>query len=374
MKIINCINELSLRNQKINDICSRHIPVFGEDIQQILAGLTIGVISVGGLGSVLIELLMRLFPKRLIYIDKDYVEITNLNRLTNSRFIDLKIRTSKVDLAKRSILEFNPNQEISSIHGDFLEKENQEKFKECDFIFGASDSNAVRITTNRLCLAYGIPYLDCGVGAVVKNGKLQAAGGQVIKILPDSDFCLHCSGMLNVKDAMNEFLSDDERKRQENQGYIKGTQVTAPQVYALNMSIASQAVWLFMRMITGEEIDFNGIAVDAKDYKSYTWQEPAKKINDCPTCGKDGIVFGGDDIDLLCQDESEIDIMRNESAAELKLLNINDIENNQIAKIDLRKIKNSKILGKEILYFYKQRYGCDWDIRILLEDAMPKIF
>jgi len=374
LKIINCNNELKSSSQEINDICSRHTLVFGEDIQQILAGLTIGVISVGGLGSVLIELLMRLFPNKLIFIDNDYVEITNLNRLTNSRFIDLKIRTRKVDLAKRSILEFNPNQEISSIHGDFLEKENQEKFKECDFIFGASDSNAVRIASNRLCLAHGIPYLDCGVGAVVKNGKLQTAGGQVIKVLPDSDFCLHCSGMFYVKDAMNEFLSDDERKRQENQGYIKGTQVTAPQVYALNMSIASQAVWLFMRMITGEEIDFDGIAVDAKDYKSYTWQEPGKKINDCPTCGTDGIVFGGDDVDLLCRDGSSIDIVINKPAAELKFIVNNDIENNQINEIDLRKMMNSKKSAKEILCFYKHRYGCDWDIRMLLEDAMPKIF
>jgi len=367
MKIINCNNELRLNNHTINDICSRHALVFGEDIQQILAGLNIGVISVGGLGSVLIELLMRLFPNKLIFIDNDYVEITNLNRLTNSRFIDLKIRTSKGDLAKRSILEFNPNQEILSIHGDFLEKENQEKFKECDFIFGASDSDAVRIASNRLCLAHGIPYLDCGVGAVVKNGKLQAAGGQVIKVLPDSDFCLHCSGMFGVKDAMNEFLSDDERKRQENQGYIKGTQVTAPQVYALNMSIASQTVWLFMRMITGEIIDFDGIAVDAKDYKSYTWKEPTKKINDCPTCGKDGIVFGGDDVDLLCRDGSGTDI----KDLIIENNNVKDEPNNGVIQ---NQITTNEKPTLTFIYCGASSHPCKWDIRTILENAMPKTF
>lgn len=367
MRIISCNKELQSGDREIKDICSRHTLVFGDNIQQILAGLTIGIISVGGLGSVLIELLMRLFPNKLIFIDNDYVEITNLNRLTNSRFIDSKIRTRKVDLMKRSILEFNPNQEILSINGDFLEKENQEKFKECDFIFGASDSNAVRIASNRLCLAHGIPYLDCGVGAVVKNGKLLAAGGQVIKVLPDSDFCLHCSGMFNVKDAMNEFLSDDERKLQENQGYIKGTQVTAPQVYALNMSVASQAVWLFMRMITGEEIDFDGLAIDARNYKSYTWIESAKKTNDCLTCGKDGIVFSGDNVDLLCRDECDIEI----ESLTTKKNDVKDEPNDGVIKD-----KRTTIEKNTLTFIYCGASGHPYkrDIPIILENAIPKTF
>ncbi|MCK5127309.1 MAG: ThiF family adenylyltransferase [candidate division Zixibacteria bacterium] len=308
MKIINC-NKTEFNNREINDICSRHILVFGDDIQKILSGLTIGVVSVGGLGSVLIELLMRLFPGKLIFIDNDYVETSNLNRLINSRPIDLKQNTKKVDLVKRSIHEFNPNQDILSIHGDFLEKENQDKFRECDFLFGASDSNAVRIASNRLCLAHGITYLDCGVGANVKNGKLESAGGQVITILPNSGFCLHCSGFFNVTEAMNELLPFDERKRLEEQGYIRGINVVAPQVYSLNMSIASQAVWLFMRMVSGEEINFDGIAIDARNFRTHVWKETVKSENDCVTCGKDGIVFAGDDVDLLCGEEIERELL-----------------------------------------------------------------
>lgn len=311
MKIINC-KSTSFSMGNINDrtrkmICSRHVLVFGEDVQERISDLTIGVVSTGGLGTGIIEQLMRLFPGKLIYIDNDVVELSNLNRLVGATIIDSRLNTRKVDLASRNILAFNPHQEIIPINGDFLEKENQEQFRQCDFIFGASDSDAVRIATNRLCLAHGIAYLDCGVGAVVKDGQLQAAGGQVIRILPDSGFCLHCSGLFNVEHAMDEFLSDDERKRQEKQGYIRGTHIAAPQVYALNMMVAAWAVWAFTRMVSGEKLSFDGIAIDAKGLKTYTWKESAQEIHDCPTCGRNGIVFAGDDVDLLCRDESEVD-------------------------------------------------------------------
>jgi len=310
MKIISCGNSApsSTLSKNTSEICSRHVLAFGKSIQQKISSLIIGVISTGGLGSIIIEQLMRLFPKKLIFVDIDRVELSNLNRLVAATIVDAKLKTSKTDLACRNILEFNPDQKVLPIHGDFLERKNQKKFTECDFIFGASDSNAVRIAANRLCLTHGIPYLDCGVGAVVDDGILQACGGQVIKILPDSGFCLHCSEMFSTEHAMDELLSDEERERQEQQGYIRGTLVTAPQVYSLNMTVASQAVWLFMRMIIGEAIDFDGIAVDAKDFISYTWKESTKISNDCPTCGKEGIVFAGDDADLLCKDEPEIDV------------------------------------------------------------------
>lgn len=310
MEIISCGNSgaSSTLSKSASEICSRHVLAFGKQIQEKISSLIIGVVSTGGLGSIIIEQLMRLFPKKLIFVDIDRVELSNLNRLVAATIVDAKLKTRKTDLACRNILEFNPHQEVLPIHGDFLERKNQKKFTECDLIFGASDSNAVRIATNRLCLTHGIPYLDCGVGAVVKDGILQACGGQVIRILPDSGFCLHCSGMFSIEHAMNEFLSDEERERQEQQGYIRGTHVTAPQVYSLNMMVASQAVWLFMRMITGEAIDFDGITVDARDFMSYTWKDARKTSNDCPTCGHDGVVFAGDDADSLCKDEPDVDV------------------------------------------------------------------
>jgi len=307
MKIIECNIKKYSTDQTIDhyEICNRHILAFGKNIQKRISDLTVGVVSVGGLGMVLIEQLMRLFPQKLIFIDKDEVEYSNLNRLVGANKDDVKRKRKKTEIANRLIQNFNPNQEIESIHGDFLDRQNQERFKICDLIIGASDSNAVRIATNRLSLAHGIIYLDCGVGAIVQNGQLTAAGGQIIRVLPDSGFCLHCSGMFNVKEAMNKFLSKKERTRQEKLGYIRGVDIAAPQVYSLNMMVAAWAIWIFKRIVAGENLDFDGLAINAKDFKTYTWNEPKINQNDCPTCGENGIVFQGDDADLLHRDNDE---------------------------------------------------------------------
>ena len=310
MQIIKCNNDYPTHSldKRTSEICSRHILVFGEELQKRIAELVIGVVCVGGIGSLLVEQLMRLFPGKIVYSDKDRIDFTNLNRFVGAIPIDARLNARKIDVASRNILSFNPNQQIYAIHGDFLKKVNQEQFTQCDFIFGASDSNAVRLATNRLCLAHGIPYLDCGSGAIVLDGHLKAAGGQVIKILPDSSFCLHCSDIIDVKSAMQEFLSKEERKRQEEQGYIRGAQIPAPQVYSLNMMVASWAIWFFKRMVSGEEFDFDGITIDAKDFQACPWKERSKKMNNCPTCGIHGIVFRGDGVDLLCREEGEVEI------------------------------------------------------------------
>jgi hypothetical protein len=290
------------------EICSRHLLVFGKKMQQRISSMRLGVVSVGGLGSILIEQLMRLFPQMLVYIDRDHIEQSNLNRLINANHIDSRLSIHKVDHATRNILEFNAAQEIRPITGDFLESDCQEAFKDCDFVFGASDSNAVRLAANRLCLAHGIPYLDCGVGALVEDGVLQAAGAQIIKITPEAGFCLHCAELFDVKPAITELLSDEELDRQRNQGYVKGLEIAAPQVYSLNMMAAAWAVWIFMRMAAGDDVDFDGLAIDAKDYRAYSWNEENRNDGNCPTCGTNGIVLGGDNVDLLTRELSTVNV------------------------------------------------------------------
>ncbi len=57
MKIINCgHNKCSATiEESIYEICNRHILAFGENIQDRISNLTVGVVSVGGLGMILIE-------------------------------------------------------------------------------------------------------------------------------------------------------------------------------------------------------------------------------------------------------------------------------------------------------------------------------
>lgn len=310
MQIIDCLigesssqRSSACRSNFDQDICNRHILVFGEEMQSRISQLTIGIGSAGGLGMVLLEQLMRLFPAKLIIVDFDHVSKSNLNRLLGSTYLDAKLKTSKAKLAVRHVLNFNPNQEILALEGDFLEKSCQEQFRECDVFFSAFDRIAPRIAANQLCLIHGILLFDAGTGAIVKDGQIKAAGGQVIKVTPDSGFCLACSGMYDKTDAAADFMDPDELERQQEQGYVRGANIQAPQVYALNTLVASRAIWMFMRTIAGEPLDFDGIAIDALHDSTFTWKEKQTREKSCPICGDQGMAMTGDNGELLVKGE-----------------------------------------------------------------------
>ncbi len=310
MRIVNCNNSdpSDIDDQPLNydkEICQRHTLVFGPETQRNISQLTIGIGSVGGLGMILVEQLMRLFPARLILIDFDKVEKSNLNRLPGATILDAKLGTPKTFLAARHIWTFNPNQQVTIVEGDFLKKENQSQFRECDVLFSCFDRVGPRLAANQLCQAHGILLLDLGTGAIVKDGQLTDAGGQVIRITPGSGFCLTCAEFYDKHQASQDFMSMDELSRQQALGYVRGANVTAPQVYALNSMVASWAVWAFMRTVAGEDLQFDGIAIDALNWTSSPWIEERKSVSYCPTCGINGLAFKGDDAELLVRIDNE---------------------------------------------------------------------
>ncbi|MCH9031987.1 MAG: ThiF family adenylyltransferase, partial [candidate division Zixibacteria bacterium] len=158
--------------EKIND---RHIPVIGEYAQRIISTLTMGIIGLGGIGSILVEMIMRLLPGKIVIADDDVLEFTNLNRVVGANYKDAKRALLKTDLAARTISRFNTLQDFSAVNGNFLDESVQRKFKECDVIFSATDNVSSRFAACNLCLANGIALIDVGTGVIMKDGKVEAA-------------------------------------------------------------------------------------------------------------------------------------------------------------------------------------------------------
>lgn len=311
MQIINCQGDAKAPTAStvspastMWEVCQPHILVFGREMQERTSGQTITIVGCGGLGILIAELTMRLYPAKVTLIDYDHVSVSNLNRLTGATFQDAEAKTPKVAVAERLIHTFNPDQRIHVINGNFLDRETQEQCKEgdCDVLFCAADSVSARLAANRYCLALGIPELDLGVGAMVENGRLHRAGGQVLRILPESGFCLACSGLVDVELAARDLMSKGELECQQEADYIRNANIAQPQVYALNMMAASWAVWIYMKMIAGEELGFDGLAVDAQNFRAHTWTEQRRTPNNCPVCGDRGSVFTGERAELLVRE------------------------------------------------------------------------
>ncbi len=92
------------------DIFSRNIKFWGEEKQRILADSSILIAGVGGLGCTVAEVLVRAGIGKLILIDNDVVESSNLNR--QILFDRNDIGKSKVQIAKLKLEAINPELKI----------------------------------------------------------------------------------------------------------------------------------------------------------------------------------------------------------------------------------------------------------------------
>lgn len=81
------------------DRFDRQIRVFGQAGQRALGKLVVGIVGLGGIGSLVFILLVRLGVLRMVAVDPDTVEETNLNRLAGSTIADAENRTPKVDMS-----------------------------------------------------------------------------------------------------------------------------------------------------------------------------------------------------------------------------------------------------------------------------------
>lgn len=92
---------------------SRTELVFGHEEVESLRQKTVAVLGAGGVGSFAMEALARVGIGRLVLIDKDVVDITNINRQLPA--LHSTVGKSKVAVMKERILDINPNCEVIAL-------------------------------------------------------------------------------------------------------------------------------------------------------------------------------------------------------------------------------------------------------------------
>ncbi|NQV17584.1 MAG: HesA/MoeB/ThiF family protein [Armatimonadetes bacterium] len=105
-----------------NEIYQRNIQFWGEEKQKILADSSILIAGVGGLGCTVADGLTRAGIGKLLLLDKDIVEISNLNR--QILYDQNDIGKIKVEIAKLKLQAINPELEIEILNHDVSELKN----------------------------------------------------------------------------------------------------------------------------------------------------------------------------------------------------------------------------------------------------------
>lgn len=145
---------------------SRNELAIGPEGLQTLRNATVAVLGVGGVGSFAVEALARSGVGRLVLVDRDNVDITNINRQIHALLST--IGRPKVELMKERIADINPECEVIALQMFYTEETYEQFFAyDLDFVIDASDTIVYKVHLMKQCLKRGIPIIS-SMGAANK--------------------------------------------------------------------------------------------------------------------------------------------------------------------------------------------------------------
>lgn len=145
---------------------SRNELAIGQEGLDKLKNATVAILGVGGVGSFAAEACARSGIGRIILVDKDDVDITNINRQLVAYLST--IGKSKSAVMKERIADINPECEVIDLHM-FYTEETYEKFFSYnpDYVIDASDTVKYKIHVIKECLKRNIKIIS-SMGAANK--------------------------------------------------------------------------------------------------------------------------------------------------------------------------------------------------------------
>jgi molybdopterin/thiamine biosynthesis adenylyltransferase len=150
---------------------------FGEAGQRKLASSTAVVLGCGALGTVVADMLARAGVGRLVLVDRDFVELTNLQRQVLFDERDIADALPKAEAAKRKLATINSQIEVTAVVDD-VNAANVERLVEgADVLLDGVDNFETRYVANDAAVKHGIPYIYGGAVGTV---------GTAFAILPHS--------------------------------------------------------------------------------------------------------------------------------------------------------------------------------------------
>jgi adenylyltransferase/sulfurtransferase len=154
---------------------------WGEEGQRKLTNAHVAVVGAGGLGCPVSLYLVAAGVGKLTIIDADVVEETNLNRQVLHWSND--IGKPKVQSAVEKLRQFNPQVEITPIHGRLTDETVEDWLKDADIIVDALDNFPTRQVLNKYAVKTRKPLV---------HGAIYGWEGRATTILPYETACLAC--------------------------------------------------------------------------------------------------------------------------------------------------------------------------------------
>jgi molybdopterin-synthase adenylyltransferase len=161
---------------------ARFVP-FGKEGQQRLAKGRALVCGCGALGSVVAETLVRAGVGFVRIVDRDFLELNNLQRQVLYDEDDVAARLPKAIAAANKLRRINSEIEIEPVVADVTHKNIARLAGDVDVIVDGTDNFAIRFLVNDFAVKTTKPWI---------YGGCIGAEGQSMTILPGETGCLAC--------------------------------------------------------------------------------------------------------------------------------------------------------------------------------------
>ncbi|MCE4956490.1 ThiF family adenylyltransferase [Macrococcoides caseolyticum] len=164
----------------------------GEVGQSRIQNATIGIIGCGALGTHLAESIARSGVKKIVIVDRDYVEVSNLQRQSLFKESDADNSVPKVIACARELKLIQSDLEIETYIEHCDASLLEAAFLQCDCILDATDNFETRLLINDFCFKYNIPWV---YGACVESTYVACP------FIPGITPCFNC--VMGILPVMN---------------------------------------------------------------------------------------------------------------------------------------------------------------------------
>ncbi len=236
----------------------------GQKGQERLLASKVAVIGVGALGTAISNLLCRAGVGHIKLVDRDYVELSNLQRQTLFNEEDAKNSLPKAVAAANHLRQINSSIMIEPVVTDVNPWNIESLIEGCDLVLDGTDNMGIRLIINDACLKLRMPWI---------YGGAITTTGMSMNILPEEEApCFRCAF--------------------PNAG-LHASHDTCSTVGVLGMTthiVASYQATEALKILTGsEDIRRNLIYMDI--WSNAMGYRDIKKNPDCPTCSHHEFTF-----------------------------------------------------------------------------------
>lgn len=151
--------------------------------QERLRAASVAIIGVGALGSAVAELLLRAGVGRMRLVDRDVVELSNLQRQALYDDADAAGGRSKAHAAASHLAAIDPSCRLEAVAGELNAATAGALIAGCDLAIDGLDNFPARHLLNEACCRAGLPWI---------HGAVLGSYGLSLPIIPGTTACLRC--------------------------------------------------------------------------------------------------------------------------------------------------------------------------------------